>query len=225
MLIPHLLFAHMLADYVLQTNWLVARKGSTWYGLALHGAIVGLTSGLALAPYLGQLWFLLIALTALHTAQDYLKVHYGPRLVLHPFWPYLGDQLLHYLAIGGFQLLAADLLTTRPQAAELAFMWLGTLSVAATHYYEVTWWANWLDMIPYFNRWRIFGYVERLSIAALAAAGAWPIAPLAVLPRMIAARRAGQPLWRQRRGPLELITGIAFSLALGLGLRALAGGL
>ncbi|MBI5960695.1 MAG: DUF3307 domain-containing protein, partial [Chloroflexi bacterium] len=54
------MFAHMLADYVLQSNWLVSRKGKAWTALALHGTIVGFVALAALAPYLEQVWFVLI---------------------------------------------------------------------------------------------------------------------------------------------------------------------
>jgi hypothetical protein len=50
LLIPHLIFAHKLADYVLQSNWLVARKSESWTGLAMHGGIVGFMSMMAIAP-------------------------------------------------------------------------------------------------------------------------------------------------------------------------------
>ncbi len=41
MIIPHLLFAHLLGDYPLQSHWLVKRKAESWRGLLVHGGIVG----------------------------------------------------------------------------------------------------------------------------------------------------------------------------------------
>jgi len=220
LLIPHLMFAHMLGDYVLQTSWLVARKTKTWDGLVLHGGIVGFMSLLALSPYLDAVWLALIVLTAVHTVQDFLKVYLGPRLHVHPFVPYMGDQVLHYLTIIGLQLWVGDQLSPEPGDAEIAFMWTGAAVITVTRYYDVTVWANWLDMIPFMNRWRVFSYAERLAMLALAAAGLWIVAPLCVAPRLVIAYRQGNPIWDQRRGLLAMSVGAVLSIVLGIGLHA-----
>ncbi|NDJ75711.1 MAG: DUF3307 domain-containing protein [Chloroflexi bacterium] len=219
MLVPHLLFAHLLADYPLQTDWLVVRKGNIKSGLLLHGGIVGFMSLLAVAPYLGEVWLAVLVLTVLHTLQDFLKVQLGPRLKTHPVVPYFGDQILHYITIVGLQLLLiGNNLSPEPTSTEAAFMWTGAAVITVTRYYEVTWWANWLDMIPYMKRWRITGYLERISMLALAAAGLWFVAPLAVFPRLVISYRQDKPIWKQRRGALELGLGIVVSIVLGIGL-------
>ena len=51
MIAAHLLFAHFLADYPLQTNWLIVRKGQSWDGLALHGLMVLFMAILVLPQY------------------------------------------------------------------------------------------------------------------------------------------------------------------------------
>jgi hypothetical protein len=207
----------MLSDYVLQSNWLVARKGKSWTGLLIHGGIVGSISLLAVSPYLGEIWLAVLLLTALHTSQDYLKVYLSPRLRMHHFFPYMADQFLHYTAIGLFQLwLGDDRLPNPPGTAEIAFMWTGAAVVIVTRFYDVTWWANWLDMIPYMNRWRGVGYIERLSMLALAASGVWFIAPLCILPRLIWSARIKRPIWQQRRGKLEMGIGVVLCVALGI---------
>jgi hypothetical protein len=216
-LIPHLLFAHMMADYVLQSNWLVARKRS-WDGLLLHGGIVGFMSMLVLAPYLKTVWLALLVLTALHTTQDYLKIYSGPRLAIHSFIPYMIDQLMHYTTIVGIQLWVGDKLSPPPDSTELAFMWTGAAVVTLTRAYEITWWANWLDMLPYMNRWRKIAYTERIAMLALAAVGLWFIAPLCLVPRLVIANRRGCPIWKQKRGLLEMGIGAVLSIVFGIGL-------
>lgn len=220
MLIPHLMFAHMLADYTLQTDWLVARKRQGWDGLLLHGGTVGFLSLLALAPYGRVVWLPLIVLTAVHTLQDYLKVTSGPRLHVHTFFPYMSDQLFHYLVIIGIQLWVGSRLSPEPPDNELAFMWIGTATITVTRFYDVTCWANWLDMLPYMNRWRWFGYAERLVILALAAVGLWFVAPVGVIPRLVISARRGHPIWREKHGLPEMALGAALSILLGLGLHS-----
>lgn len=225
MIIPHLLFAHLLGDYPLQSHWLVKRKAESWRGLLVHGGIVGFMSLVALAPYLGDVWIALVALTMLHTIQDYGKVQLGARQVVHPFVPYIGDQVLHYLTIIGIQLWIGDSLAPEPGETEIALMWTGAAVVAVTRFYDVTVWANWLDLIPYMRRWRALGYTERLSMLALAAAGAWYLAPLVALPRLVLARHEDRPIGANRRYALEMVTGAVFSIALGLGLHAVYTGI
>jgi hypothetical protein len=218
LLIPHLMFAHMLADYVLQSNWLVARKSESWTGLAMHGGIVGFMSMIAVAPYLDMVWPPLLALMVLHTLQDQGKVKLGPRLHTHPFIPYMADQLLHYAQIGLFQLWVGSRLDPAPPTAEIAFMWTGAAVIVVTRFYDITWWANWLDMIPYLNRWRCFAYAERLSMLALSAAGLWMVAPLCLLPRLAFSSYSGAPIWHQQRSVIEMAIGAALSIVLGIGL-------
>jgi hypothetical protein len=220
LIIPHLMFAHMLADYTLQTNWLVTRKGKSWDGLLLHGAIVGGVSLVALVSYLDVMWLPLIVLFVVHTTQDFLKVYLGPRIDVHPFFPYMGDQVLHYLLIVLIQLWVGDRLSPGPGAEEIALMWTGAALIVVTRFYEVTWWANWPDMMAYMNHWQLAGYAERVAMLALAAVGWWFVAPLCVVPRLVIAYRQGSPIWQQRRGLLEMALGVVLSVALGIGLRA-----
>jgi hypothetical protein len=85
-----LLFAHVLADFLFQTNAMVARKRHP-LTLALHGAIVWATAALAL----GSLHPALLLLALLHIAIDAAKA-YAPWKGLAPF---LTDQALHLLTL------------------------------------------------------------------------------------------------------------------------------
>ena len=211
----------MLADYALQTNWVVARKNQSINGLLLHGFIVFLMSLLVLPRYLSVLFIPLLIMGGIHTCQDWVKVYSGPRLKIHPFYPYMADQLLHYLAIFVFQLVVGSWLDPAPARLEYTLMAVGTVAIAVTRFYDVTWWANWLDMIPYMNRWQLWGYAERLAMVALSTVGLFFVAPLCALPRLLYARQIGRPISRQKHGSLEMGIGIVFSIALGLLLRAM----
>lgn len=83
-----LLFAHVLADFVLQTDWLVANKRKP-HVLLLHGVIVLATLQLAVGSVIA--WPLL-ALAAAHMVIDAIKV-FAPKA--DGIWPFMIDQLAH----------------------------------------------------------------------------------------------------------------------------------
>jgi hypothetical protein len=211
----------MLADYTLQTNWLIVRKGQSWDGLALHALMVFLMSVLVLPAYFSVVVIPLALMSVVHGFQDWVKIYTGSRLRIHPFIPYMLDQFLHYGTILIMQALIGKYLIPAPSHAEQVVMLTGAIVIAVTRFYDVTWWANWLDMIPYMNRWQLWGYGERLAMVALAAGGLFFLAPLCGFPRFLYAKHIGSPIWEQPRGMLEFVIGIIFSVALGLLLRAL----
>jgi hypothetical protein len=90
------LFAHLVADFVLQPFWLVQRK-RMWGGLFIHGGIVlacMLALPLADRAALG-LWPAMLAITAVHIAADRWKVRHGHRIPGPPIGPFLLDQVIH----------------------------------------------------------------------------------------------------------------------------------
>ncbi len=89
-----LLLAHVLADFVFQTNWMVANKGRP-EGLALHGLVV-LATAVAMTGTvgLGLLW-----LSALHVAIDAIKAR-----VKRGLGPFLLDQAAHLATIAALAL-------------------------------------------------------------------------------------------------------------------------
>lgn len=89
-----LLFAHVLADFVFQSGWMVANKHRA-AGLAAHGAVV-LACAVAAT---GSLAPALVWLTALHMATDLAKTRMRPGLA-----GFLGDQALHLAAIAALAL-------------------------------------------------------------------------------------------------------------------------
>jgi len=95
----YLLFAHFVADYPLQTNWIARNKGRIGV-LALHAAIHLVSMLVLLAESALQLWPYLLALTAVHFCIDYGKNLLRKARPQWVIWPYLFDQVLHYLAIG-----------------------------------------------------------------------------------------------------------------------------
>lgn len=226
MVIPHLIFAHLVSDYILQTDWLVARKSQAWDGIMLHGLIVLGMSTVAVAPYSGQMFLPLLVLWVGHTAQDWFKLWTGRRWRRYLIASYFADQIAHVTLIGGIQLWVNAYADIQARDMEVFTFSLLAALVAVTRMYEVSWWANWFEMIVYMNRWQLWGYAERslmLLLAVLGMGGA-VIALLVGLSRLIWAWRRGRPLWRQRYGLWEWGLGVAVSIGLGWGvLHSLAG--
>ncbi len=95
-----LLLAHILADFVLQTGWMVANK-RRHVAMAAHVAVVLATAVAAT----GTLHPALIALTAAHLAIDLVKTLALPRGLM----AFLADQAAHLATIGFAAAAAPDL--------------------------------------------------------------------------------------------------------------------
>ena len=97
---------HYLADYVLQTGWMIAGKGTlNQPGGYVHAGIHALGSAIVLLLGRIPLWTVLMLVAAefiVHFALDYAKAAYGrgvdPDEDAPRFWALHGlDQLLHQL--------------------------------------------------------------------------------------------------------------------------------
>ena len=89
-----LLLAHVLADFVFQSGWMVANKRRV-AGLAAHGAVV-LACAVATT---GQVTLSLLWLTALHITVDAVKARVGRGLT-----GFLADQAAHMAAVAALAL-------------------------------------------------------------------------------------------------------------------------
>lgn len=121
-----LLLAHLVADFVLQTRWLVRHK-SRPAGLAAHVAIVAAAMVPVAWGDLGTWAPALLLIAASHAAVDGAKIRLAPRLHLPPILPFLADQVLHILAIA-----AAVALVAAPGAAPEPGWWIASLYLIAT---------------------------------------------------------------------------------------------
>ncbi|MEI9478188.1 MAG: DUF3307 domain-containing protein, partial [Deltaproteobacteria bacterium] len=103
-----ILLAHLLTDFVLQPDSLAENKGKI-KALLLHGAIFFLLSNVSILPTLSfHSVIALGCLSAFHGVVDYLKNRIQ-RCRGKNFWIYfLGDQVIHFLAIGGVVLLLEE---------------------------------------------------------------------------------------------------------------------
>jgi len=214
-ILPHLLCAHFIGDYLLQSGWLASRKLQTRQGLLIHTGLIYLVSIIALAPYFQQTFLPVTVLFLLHTAQDALKARLTPYWHGHLAWTYFADQTLHLLVIVGIAAWVGDDLAVPPlETFSMAFL---AAWVVVTRCYEVTWWANCFELIPYMARWQVWLYLEHTSMLVLASFGELGLilACCCALPRLLWAWARGVPLWQQRYGLLEWALGILLCLTLG----------
>jgi hypothetical protein len=131
-----LLFAHAIADYPLQTNWVYALKVRHFWGIVLHVLIFTLTSLVFLFLIgfkinISILGFLLF-LTVLHIIEDKLKLAVYKGDVF--FW-YVVDQLIHIACIAMLWALPlnVELLPWYPGDAMNHLLFAGTLVVYASY--------------------------------------------------------------------------------------------
>ena len=97
-----LLIAHVLADFLFQTNWMVANKRA-FVPLAAHIAVVLATAILAA----GSLHPVLFALALAHLGIDLIKTHSGARGLV----PFLLDQAAHLVTLTAVAVFEPDLWT------------------------------------------------------------------------------------------------------------------
>lgn len=93
-----LFLAHLIADYPLQPDRLVAAK-KHFPGLAIHVSIQWIVMTLLTWPWRSILWPYILAIAIFHFVIDYFKVILGKK---KPEWviaPYLWDQPLHWLSL------------------------------------------------------------------------------------------------------------------------------
>jgi hypothetical protein len=95
----NLVLAHMLGDFVLQTDWMVRKRDNLWV-LSLHAGVHFLLMLLLVGAARMAAWPYLLLLALAHLVQDRIKnnlTNKRPDLIRVSF---VIDQFLHFLAIG-----------------------------------------------------------------------------------------------------------------------------
>jgi len=203
-----LFLAHVIADYLLQTGWMVANKRRA-LSIGLHiGAVFAM---MPLVTLDFSLWF--AALAAMHLAIDLTKTH----VLREGLVAYVGDQLLHLASILLVVALAPGLWDQSPLSGldwlPRFYLVLAALIFAARGgQYAV---ATLFGTDPEADSRSVrIGWLERSALVACIAVGAhWAMpAVLAAKTGHVAAARRG----RDARGRTRLIRGSIASMAWGL---------
>ncbi|MFH1824583.1 MAG: DUF3307 domain-containing protein [Candidatus Firestonebacteria bacterium] len=92
-----LVLAHLIADFLLQTDKVFKIKVKYKWGVLLHGSIVGIISIIFILPYVSQHQIVtyIILLWLIHIFQDKAKIIYNLQMERNNLWTFLLDQLLH----------------------------------------------------------------------------------------------------------------------------------
>lgn len=91
-----LLLGHLLADFPLQTNWVMRHKLEHRWGVLLHASIHGAVTATLLNSWRASLP-LLVTLVLIHFSIDWLKLHLPSKTATRGF---LLDQLAHLVVLG-----------------------------------------------------------------------------------------------------------------------------
>lgn len=205
-----LFLAHVIADYVLQTTWMVVNKRRP-IAMAAHIALVLGTmcaTTLTLNP-----WFL--ALAALHLWIDIVKTYAMPE----GLGAYVADQVLHVASIAGIALLAPQIWPMSPLAEveNLPLYYMiagGVLFAARGGQYAVAMLVG--------ERGRgsgygvAFGWSERAMLCVAFIGGIWVILPLILLSKMAHIARELIYVGRKDDERWRLLVGSVVSFAWGL---------
>jgi len=217
-----LLFAHLVADFPLQTGWVFREKTEHTWGVVFHGGVAGVL-GFALAwAYLRfpKTWVVLVALWLFHILLDKGKILLNGRTVRGRWFVFVCDQALHVASIwlaaavidgpalgmrvffyGSdrfFHLASAYLVTTY---TVLAFV----TSIKGSRPGEVL-------VLPRLSL-RLVEFGERIAITTLAMVGGmfYVLIPFCLVPRLF--------LMKFRPGKIahwELVLSLILSLAVGM---------
>lgn len=139
-----LLFAHLLADFTFQTNYIARWKRESVWGLLTHVALHPICYAVVLWPFRGQTWacplgfnsspFLAILISSVvHLVEDWFRVGRVKKGWRDNTAFYAWDQAVH---IASLWLLSP----VKTQPATSLWPLLGALAVIVTHFSTVTLW-------------------------------------------------------------------------------------
>lgn len=224
-----MILAHLVGDFILQTDKLAAWKSRDVRGILAHGLIILLVTGLFALPFNPFWWQGVLFITITHTAIDAAQLYFQPPIP--PILRFFSDQFLHFLTIF-IALAAGGYLHFNIQGA-LYGKEMQMVMIYALGYAFVTMPA-WVllkfigsalvegaaPVFPdRFNKYA--GITERVLVLTATLAGLFLLVPILAMPRMFVERKqlensAWRPLYL-----FESLAGIALAVLVGLVLRAI----
>ena len=97
-----LLLAHLLGDFVFQTDALARWKSRSVLGVLVHGAIVTVSTLMCTIWFGSEAWLISVAIGVSHAGIDAVRsrVSHKELSTSEELWLFLGDQGLHLITIG-----------------------------------------------------------------------------------------------------------------------------
>lgn len=231
--------AHLLGDYVFQTDGIARWKARSLAGVLAHGGIVTLAT-LVCAALVSTAWWpyaLMIGVT--HTAIDFVRARF--LRTSNPTWEliwYLLDQLAHLAVIiavikwsnapSPLELVGVARMLADPRVLAFALGYTLLLDPAWV-FLRFTVRGVWgPDAAPYLGHGAKYGpMVERVLIASCVLTGQFHLVPLVLLPRRLVPLRVegkGVGLLVRPTGHwAETAMSVLLAMAVGLALRAMKG--
>ncbi len=227
-----MVIAHLLGDYILQTDGIARWKQRSMWGVLAHGALVTVALVLCSLPFDLYWWPYALVLGVTHTCIDIVRARLGSISPAVDLGLFLADQAAHALAILAvlawtgwllpreaetglgrwlqtgprLQLIAGYLLLTMPAWVLLHFLTRG-MGASRTG-------------LPGRPGEKYAGMLERSLIATLVMAGQFLLIPLVLAPRLVLDGR-GERVAAEPLGYLnELLCSVGLAVAVGLVLRA-----
>jgi len=97
----NLLLAHLIGDFLLQTDWMVRNRDRFWV-LTLHVSIHLGAMLLLIGNARSEYWVLIFLIALIHFGQDALKIFFVRKLPAWSVPAFILDQILHYSIIWAF---------------------------------------------------------------------------------------------------------------------------
>jgi hypothetical protein len=175
-----LLVAHLVGDFALQTDGMIAAKKKYGVlGVVPHVSVIAVLTLLALSPILGMAWLYALIILGTHLLIDASKIRLDAqvksRWVSHAL--FLLDQLLHISILWGVATVATNAGVPNPFPTISTVTWAGTTLLVCAAFvlgilFRVFIPAQW------HNRWP--GALGRIAAWFTTALGFWWAAPLPV---------------------------------------------
>jgi hypothetical protein len=232
-MLQSMLLAHLLGDYVLQTDRLARWKSRSLWGVVAHGAVVTLCAWLCSLPSTQDWWPYALGLGAFHTLVDVVRVKVGKVGPAMTLYLYLVDQAVHiYSAVLAVRW--SGWLGVRPAETALG-LWLQAdhrltfiagyvlLSMPAwvAVHFVVTGMGAESKSLPGRPGEKYVGMFERVLIVTFVLTGQLFAVPLVLAPRLVLDGPHCR-VEKERIGYLsELLVSVSLAVAVGLLLRAL----
>lgn len=228
-----MLLAHLLGDYVLQTDGLARWKSRSLWGVLAHSGVVTLSLWLCSLPFAPGWWPYALGIGAMHALIDYARVKVGPVNPTAGLVLFGADQAAHALTIIA-GLAWSGWLSPRP--AQTAFgLWLqdghrlifilGYVLLSMPAWVSVHFLVRGMgaesSSLPGRPGEKYLGMIERGLIATFVLVGQFLLIPLVVAPRLALDGHNGRVEAEQIGYVSELLISVGLAVAVGLFLKAL----